>query len=657
MSEVAPGPAGPADLGALAGTARARWHPWSRPPEWLWGLSVLLQVVVAAALTSYTFFFVDDFLFMEQARSQPFDLTYLRETLFEHFSPISRILDRLLVTAAPGSYGFAHGIELVIYAAALVAFALVIRAILGNGWGAFGFTVLFGQSIFLLRLLNWWTATANILPSSVCMLLALWCYLRWREVRSRRLLVASFVAYAVSLMDYETAILFPAYLAVISGLVLEPHPGLRSWVALVWRERWAWTGYVVLAAAALTNYYTYYYHPSARPSLHGVISFLAVALFDTFVPAIVGIKYPVDPGGHPVVIVAACLIVAAAIAATVYLRPRAWRCVAAFALVFLITMLPVGIARVGQFGVSVGHVIYYQESLQFMFLVLAAFAVSPRWSGRRQPSEAGRLHAVRQRLPPIRISWRRAGVVVAAATLAAYAALYLTSLRAMSEASWQPRQDAAYVHQYLATDARIRDATHREPMLVDLKVPKQVLPAKLWPYTTYDQFFAPFNAHLRTGGLASRLYVVGRHGRLIRVRFEPSTKGVISLARTSAAGRSAGTSAAVVQASTACVPAGRPPSWLRVPLAHPENVRPQQSGLPLALRVHYRLPTRSRVVVRLLAVDTGRPFGKVTHGWGRGRGGRLIPLGFTGVLGEVEFLLPARACVADVTLGRLRFAQ
>jgi len=53
------------------------------------GVSVLLQVAVAAALTSYSFFFVDDFLFMGQARSQPFDLTYLRETLFEHFSPIA----------------------------------------------------------------------------------------------------------------------------------------------------------------------------------------------------------------------------------------------------------------------------------------------------------------------------------------------------------------------------------------------------------------------------------------------------------------------------------------------------------------------------------------------------------------------------------------
>lgn len=657
MSEAVEGPAGLAASRRWAGVAVGRPQRWRRPPAWLWGLSVLLQVACAAALTSYTFFFVDDFLFMGQARTQPFDLTYLRQALFEHFSPISRALDRLLVTVAPGSFAFAHGIELALYAAAIGAFALVVRAILGNSWAAFGFTVLFGQSIFLIRLLNWWTATANILPSSVCMLLALWCYLRWREVGSRRWLVGSFAAYAVSLLDYETAILFPAYVAVISGLVLERRPGLRSWVALAWRERWAWTGYVVLDVAALINYYSFYYYPAVRPSLHALVSYLIAALFGTFVPAVVGIKYAVNPGGHPVVIAVACVVVGAAIAVTLYLRPRAWRCLVAFVLVFLITMLPVGLTRVARFGVGEAYVIYYQQSLQFMFLVLAAFALSPRWSGRREPSAVRRLHAVRQRLPAIRISRRRAAIFAGGAALAVYAALYLTSLRAMSDASWQPRQDSAYVHQYLAGVARIRRATGHEPVLVDLRVPKQVLPVKLWPYTTYGNFFAVFDARVRAGGLASRLYVVGRYGHLIGVKFESSSTGLIGRARTSATSRPAGARAASIQASAACVPPRRSFSWLRIPLAQPETLLPQKSGLPYGLRVHYRMPKGSRVIVQLLAAGTGLPFGTATHGWPRGTGGRLVPLGFTGVVGAVDIRLPAGACVADVTLGRLRFAH
>ncbi|HVA19029.1 MAG TPA: hypothetical protein VMU55_02520, partial [Solirubrobacteraceae bacterium] len=386
------------------------------------------QVVSAAALTSYTFFFVDDFLFLEQARTQSFGLSYLRENLFEHFSPISRVLDKLLVAVAPGSFALAHGIQLALYAGVLIAFALVVRGILANSWSAFALTVIFGQSIFLMRLLNWWTATANILPSTICMLLALGCYLRWRETGSRKLLAACLAAYALSLLDYETAILWPAYVAAISLLVLERRLGPRGWLATLWRERWAWTGFLILDAAAVVNYYANYYYPAARPSLSSVASYLEIALFETFIPALVGIKYPVAPGRHPVVIAAAAIAVGVGVAVTLYLRPRAWRCLLAFVLVFAVTMLPVALTRIHEYGVSVGHVIYYQQSLQFMFLILAAFAISPRWSGRR----TGSVFRTVPRLLESRALSRRALAAGGTVAVAAYAALLLQSLSAMA---------------------------------------------------------------------------------------------------------------------------------------------------------------------------------------------------------------------------------
>ncbi len=412
----------------------------------------------------------------------------------------------------------------------------------------------------------------------------------------------------------------------------------------------------MLDVAALINFYSFYYYPTARPSLHAILSYLTVALFETFVPGLVGIKYPANPGSHHVVIVAACVVVGAAIVVTLYLRPRAWRCLVAFAGVFLVTMLPVGLTRVVQFGVSIGHVVYYQQSLQFMFLILAAFALSPRWSGRRQPRSVTGLRAVAVRVPPTLVS-RRAAAVAGAATIAAYAALYLTSLQTMSEASWQPRQNVAYVQQFLEGVAKIKRATGSQPELVDLKVPKQVLPVKLWPYTTYGQFFALFDPHLRTDGLASSLYVVGRYGRLIRVAFRPSTNGLISRARTSADSRAAHSTATSGQRSVGCVPGGRHRVWLRIPIARPEAVRPQTSGLPAALRIRYSMPTSARVIVKLLSRGTERPFGTVTHWWGSGQGGKLIPLGFTGVLGAVEFRLPPHGCITELTLGQLRYAH
>jgi hypothetical protein len=652
VTEVVGLPAEPAGRpGATAVLAAV--ERWRRPPAWLWGLSVLAQVASAAALTGYTFFFVDDFLFLEQARTQPFSIGYLRESLFEHFSPISRLLDKLLVSVAPGSFVVAHVVELAMYAGALIAFAMVVCWVLGNGWGAFALTVLFGQSIFLMRLLNWWTATANILPSTIFMLLALGCYLRWRGSGSRWMLAVCFAAFALSLLDYETAILWPAYVAAISLLVLERTLSPRAWLATLWRERWAWTGFVILDGAAIVNYYANYYYPATRPTLSQILSYLEITVFQTFIPALVGIKYPADPGRHPVAIAAAAVVVCGAVAVTLYLRPRAWRCLVAFILVFALTMLPVALTRITEFGVSIGHVIYYQQSLQFMFLIFAAFALSPRWSGRRARSPSrprSRLLALPR---PSRGVLAAAGVVA----LAAYAALLLTSVNVMSLASWQPRQNSAYVSTYLASDRRLRRKNGSEPVLIDLKVPKQVLPTKLWPYTTYAEFFALFNPRLRIDGLAKRSYVIGRKGRLLPVRFAASTSAALEHARVSGQLGSAGARVAGATRSLVCAPTDRRASWLRLPLASPQRLRGKSNNLAYAVRVRFLIPSTSWVRVRLLARHRGLGFATVTHLWYRGRGGQLIPLEFTGRVTDLAFRVPAHACITSVQFGALRYSR
>ncbi len=161
-----------------------------------------MQVLITGLLTSYTYFFVDDFLLLRQAQTSSFDLLSPRPAV-RAFSPVTRILNKVVVDVAPGSFGFAHALELVIYAAAIAAMMFVLRTILGRTWGALALTLLFGQSIFLLRLLTWWTATANILPATVGMLLATGAYLRWWMRGGKGWLVLAFAAYLVALLDYE----------------------------------------------------------------------------------------------------------------------------------------------------------------------------------------------------------------------------------------------------------------------------------------------------------------------------------------------------------------------------------------------------------------------------------------------------------------------
>lgn len=642
---------------APAAGDRAGERRWKRPPVWLWGISVGLQVLCAAALTNLSFFLVDDYVFLNQARVDRVDLTYLRLSLYEHFSATSRLLDKLLVVLAPGSWVFAHWVELAIYAAALVAFVFVIRTILGNGWGAFLLTILFGQSLFVIRLLFWWTATANILPSTVFMLVALGCYLRWRDSGSRMMLAGCIVAYALALLDYETALLFPAYVAAVSLLVLEPHPGPRAWVATLWRERWAWIGFVALDAAALVNYYSFYYYPNGmRPSNSEIAHYLSIAFFQTFVPALLGIHYP-QPAD---VTVAAVIVVGGAVGATLYLRPHAWRALLAFIFVFLVTMLPVGLNRVTRHGPTIGGVLYYQQSTQFMFLVFAALALSARWGGKRVGASPRRFavasrawQAIAARRPP----W---GVVAAGglAIAAVYGALYVTSVQALVGIQRSQAQvDRTFVSRYIASDGRTRAENGVEPVLVDLRVPTAVLKKSVWPYTTYAQFFALFNPRLRVDEIAKPLYVVSSRGSLLPVRFNASAGALVDQATVSPSASAAAAVPAAAVRGAACVPAARSSSWLRLRLTRAEYMTHEPQNLAWVLAVRFRISRTSSVPIELLARTSGRGMQPATQTWDRGSGGEYIPLDFTGPVSEVEFKLPARACVSSLAFGRVNFTH
>jgi hypothetical protein len=151
--------------------------------------------------------------------------------------------------------------------------------------------------------------------------------------------------------------------------------------------------------------------------------------------------------------------------------------------------------------------------------------------------------------------------------------------------------------------------------------------------------------------------VLNRQGRLLPVRFAASTRGLIVQATLTPLGASGDGEAVGHGGPMACVPAARSKSWLRVPLAQPQQMSTQASGLPDAIRVRFEMPASSQVVVKLLAKRSGRGFATVTHEWYRGSGGELIPLGFTGQLRDFDFRLPAHACLTGLAFGRLQFTH
>lgn len=623
----------------------------TRPPKWLWPLSVVLQVAAAAVITSYTYFFVDDFLFLRQAQLEHFGQLYLREPLFEHFSPVSRVLDKLVVTLHPASFTFAYWLELGFYAAAIVTLGVLVTEIIGVGWPALGITVVFGQSVFLMRLLNWWTATANILPATVGLNLVLAGYLKWRRTSSVVWLLVAFSGFALALLDYEMAMFIPLYLAALSLLVLEDSLTPRAWIARLWREKAAWIGFAVLEALALVNFFHRYYFPMKHPPLSQLAHYFEIAFVQTFVPALFGIRNPqVALGaGHWPAVAAVWILALAALGLVLATRPRAWRSLLAFVLVFGLTLGPVGLNRVKLFGVTFGSELYYQQSIQVMFIVFGCFAVSRRWGVRPLPASLRSFGA----FSPRRLGTRRM-VLAVAAVATVYGGLYLASVTSMRKHTLEPIASKGYIRRFHASLARVTGATGQRPVLVDAPVLGGLMPPSFVPYNYYSGYLRVVTAHLRIGETADPSYVLDPSGRLVPVRFVPLAHGLTGRAFvTSVLG--AGTRPATRRSSTrACIPSG-PGLALRVPLTSTHRV-PPVGGLPWAVRVTYR-STATNTVPVLLGNGNGLAAGEATaHVWHRGVGSDTASLALPASVADVGFQAAAGTCVSGVTLGRFVIA-
>jgi len=303
-------------------------------------------------------------------------------------------------------------------------------------------------------------------------------------------------------------------------------------------------------------------------------------------------------------------------------------------------MLPVGLERVGRFGLRIGRELYYEQSLQMIFLVLAAFALSPAHSGRR--GLPARITARPRRLAGSRGAL--AGILVLAA--AAYAALYLESVRVTADASVRPRHAAAYVHRYLASARSVDRRTGEWPSILDEDVPGAVLSKRLYPYSTTGRLLALFDPRIRVEEIARPIYQVTSSGALRPLRFSLLARAQAehaTLVLPHAGGRTA--------APGACVPRGASGAWLHLPMASVGSAAPGVD--PLAgLRLRFRLPRAARVtIVPLLA---GAPaHSKITREWPRSRRGALIALGAERELATLAIRLPPGGCVTGAAFGLL----
>jgi hypothetical protein len=307
-------------------------------------------------------------------------------------------------------------------------------------------------------------------------------------------------------------------------------------------------------------------------------------------------------------------------------------------------MVPLGINRIVIEGVGIGGDLYYQQSAQFMFLVLLAFALTPRWGGRRRPSQpAGRIGSVALRS----LRW---AVPAAAVVTAGYAALYITSVHSMAKSSWQTTNTYDYVRTVISNARRVIARTGRAPNLIDAEVPIPVMSVGTYPNNRYSFFFPVIDADLRYDQPTGPAYVVTASGELEGVHLRALARGRLTAARPIPGPLGAGTTA-LDSARRACVPGGG--EWeLQIPLDRSTVVPTTTTQPPFAIRVSYTMPVRREVGVLVANAGGADPADSDPHFWGPGRGTALVVDSWATTVASVDIWLPGGSCVTGLRLGQ-----
>ncbi len=259
-------------------------------------------------------------------------------------------------------------------------------------------------------------------PLQLATFLAISAHLRYvRTGRMRHLASAGFWI-ALGMAFFEKGLVLPALLFAITAAYLTDRRSLAAGVLRALLRYWkAWAAYAGLAAVYLVilleSLRTSASQPGVPLSARGVTTFGAELLRDTFLPGAIGGPWKWFPvagssfsfaAPSPGLVVLSAAVAVAVIAASIVLRPQAWRAWVILAgWLAVADMLPVVIGRLDQAGASVlGLETRYVADATPALIVCLGLAFLPL-SGF---APAGQAHASRGRRPLLQPETARTAV-------------------------------------------------------------------------------------------------------------------------------------------------------------------------------------------------------------------------------------------------------
>ena len=176
---------------------------------------LLLQLAVVTYLVSRSYFFSEDFTFLEIYRDTPVTADLLRTSIFGHLVPGFILVQKYFGDWFGANWTLAAFATVAVQLGGTVAFARMLLALVGRrAWWTLWLTAAFGLSVVVLNTAPWWAATWTMQITLAAAVSSWGCALRYERTRNWRYLVSLAVMYLVSVAFFEKAIVTSAYLGL-----------------------------------------------------------------------------------------------------------------------------------------------------------------------------------------------------------------------------------------------------------------------------------------------------------------------------------------------------------------------------------------------------------------------------------------------------------
>lgn len=461
-----------------------------------------VQMVASIYLLRHSFFFADDFIFLDLFDEMSIDGELLGRSIFGHMVPSLVLVQKAFGTWFGPNWIAASVVTLLMQAGGTLAFARLMTALHGRSWFVPLACAGFSCSIVMLNNVPWWAAMWSMGATVICAVSAWGCLVRFANTRRIAHLVSLAVMFTLSVTFFEKSLALAAYaglFVLFAGQRVE-HESWRQRVRQALRLWPAWAVMAVIGAVDLYFYFRGGYLDEAGPPASGAVTatYLARSLPEGAFTTVFGIAYPHIslPGPEVMTPAVTTAVLVSLIVWTGYRSALARRVWCWFLLCAVLSHALVARGRLGIIDIDgVLHMLRYQVDATYLLLVALSVAAPA---------------AVANSRPVVRLSSERL-LALTAIVPVVLALVWVPSVRAVSQTSPGRAADAFF--------APVRGATPPARPFLDLPVPEGVIPSVMFPWNMNSHVLSQFPGIEVTQDPRGAVRIA-EPGRVVPVRLE-----------------------------------------------------------------------------------------------------------------------------------------